>query len=136
MTEQLATALRAYLAVREPAVTDHLLIYKGALLTSYLIPDRLQRWGQKAQIDPMTPHRLRHPLATFLINYGMPITSLQKFLGHQAINKTLIYARVYDETVQQQFAATMAQIESLAVGDWPVQLQPLPISMVQICDSV
>lgn len=136
MTEQLVTVLQDYLAVREPAVTDHLLIYNEALLNPYLVPDRLRRFGQKAQIEPLTPHRLRHTLATFLINYGMPITSLQKFLGHQDINKTLIYARVYDETVQKQFAAAMAQIESLVIADWPVQTQPLPISMGQICDSV
>ena len=65
----------------------------------------------------MTPHRLRHTIATFLINQGMPITSLQKFLGHQDINKTLIYARVYDETVRNQFASAMAHIEGIAIAD-------------------
>ncbi|HMQ53156.1 MAG TPA: tyrosine-type recombinase/integrase [Anaerolineae bacterium] len=140
MTEQLIHVLQDYLAVRELAPTDHLLIYKGAALKPFLIPDRLARFGHKAQIDPMTSHRLRHTLATFLVNHGMPITSLQKFLGHQDINKTLIYARVHDETVRQQFAAAMAQIECIAVADWPVDSQPLtqpiPISVGQICDSV
>jgi hypothetical protein len=63
----------------------------------------------------------------------MPITSLQKFLGHQDINKTLIYARVYDETVRNQFASAMAQIEGIAIADWPVQtttsIEPIPISV-------
>jgi integrase/recombinase XerD len=49
----------------------------------------------------MAPHRLRHTLATMLINQGMPIVSLQKFLGHQDINKTMIYDRVHDETVKE-----------------------------------
>jgi hypothetical protein len=86
----------------------------------------------------MTPHRLRHTLATFLINQGMPITSLQKFLGHQDINKTLIYARVYDETVREQFASAMADIEGIAVADWPINIfsDRDPISVDQICDSV
>jgi integrase/recombinase XerD len=122
MTPPLATVLQAYLAVREPAATDHLLIYKGAALTAQLVPERLQRFGLKAQIEPMTPHRLRHTLATFLINQGMPITSLQKFLGHQDINKTLIYARVYDETVRAQFATAMAQVEHIAIPTWPIQI--------------
>jgi site-specific recombinase XerD len=121
MTEQLVAVLQAYLAVSEPAATDHLFIYKGAPVKDHLIPDRLQRFGQLAQIEPMTPHRLRHTLATFLINQGMPITSLQKLLGHQDINKTLIYARVYDETVRNQFASAMAQIEAITVADWPTQ---------------
>lgn len=140
MTDQLVTALQAYLAVREPAPTNHVLIYKHAPVKDHLIPDRLQRFGQLAHIEPLTPHRLRHTLATFLINHGMPITSLQKFLGHQDINKTLIYARVYDETVRNQFAAAMAQIEAIPVADWPVQIvnstQSISISTVQICNSV
>lgn len=129
MTQQLATVLQDYLAVREPATTDHVLIYKGAALTAQLVPERLQRFGSKAQIEPMTPHRLRHTLATFLINQGMPITSLQKFLGHQDINKTLIYARVYDETVRTQFAAAMAQVEHIAVPAWPAQITELTESV-------
>jgi integrase/recombinase XerD len=140
MSDQLVTVLQNYLVVREPAATDHLLIYKGAAVKGHLLPDRLQVFGRKADIEPMTPHRLRHTLATFLINQGMPITSLQKFLGHQDINKTLIYARVYDETVRNQFASAMALIEGIAVADWPVQTmtttQPIPISVGQICDSV
>jgi integrase/recombinase XerD len=91
LTEQLVAVLQAYVAVREVAPTDHLLIYRGLPLKDQLIADRLERLGPLAQIAPLTPHRLRHTLATFLINYGMPITSLQKFLGHQDINKTLGY---------------------------------------------
>lgn len=119
LTDPLVSLLQAYLSIREVAVTDHLLTYKGAALKAQLIPERLERFGQKAHIQPLTPHRLRHTLATFLINQGMPIVSLQKFLGHQDINKTLIYARVHDETVRQQFASAMANIEGIAVTNWP-----------------
>jgi integrase/recombinase XerD len=140
MTEHLVAVLQAYLAVREPAPTDHLLIYRGAPLKHQLIADRLERFGPLAQIAPLTPHRLRHTLATFLINYGMPITSLQKFLGHQDINKTLIYARVHDETIRRQFATAMAQIEAVAVADWPVQIvdsiQSISTLTTEICNSV
>jgi len=140
MSDQLVTVLQNYLVVREPASTDHLLIYKGAAVKGHLLPNRLRALGQKADIVPMTPHRLRHTIATFLINQGMPITSLQKFLGHQDINKTLIYARVYNETVRNQFASAMAHIEAIAIADWPIQTttstEPLSISVGQICDSV
>jgi site-specific recombinase XerD len=129
MTEQLVTALKDYLTVRESTSTDHLLVYKGAAVKPHLIPDRLKRYGLKAEIQPLTPHRLRHTLATLLINQGMPITSLQKFLGHQDINKTLIYARVFDETVRDQFATAMAQFESIAVPDWPIKVSEPSISI-------
>jgi integrase/recombinase XerC len=140
ITNHLVTVLQAYLTVRESALTDHVLIYRGARLKDHLISDRLERFGQLAQITPLTPHRLRHTLATFLIKHCLPITSLQKFLGHQDINKTLIYARVHDETVRRQFASAMAQIEAVVVTDWPVQIvdsiQAISTSTTEICNSV
>jgi len=87
----------------------------------------------------MTPHRLRHTLATLLINQGMPIVSLQKFLGHQDINKTLIYARVHDETVKTQFASAMDTIETVLIPDWPTQFDTIvnsPIYVSTTSDSV
>jgi site-specific recombinase XerD len=140
MTDQLGKILHAYLAVREPAPTDHLLIYRGAALDYNFISNRLRRFGQQAGIQPMSAHRLRHTLATMLVNHGMPITSLQKFLGHRDINMTLIYARVFDETVRQQFTAAMAQIERIAVANWLVpsnaSAEALSMPTGQICDSV
>jgi integrase/recombinase XerD len=75
----------------------------------------MKELGRLARIPDVTPHRLRHTLATLLINEGMPIISLQKFLGHQDINDTLIYAKVHNETVRRQFVAAMKQFEVIAV---------------------
>ena len=135
MTPQLVVSLQDYLLVRQQAMTDHLLIYRAAPVKNHLLPNRLRAFGRKAGIKPMSPHRLRHTLATFLINQGMPITSLQKFLGHQDIHKTLIYARVYDQTIRAQFASAMSRIESIAVVNWPVLTTPVP-SVAQFGDSV
>jgi integrase/recombinase XerD len=137
MTPHLVSVLQDYLVVREQATTDHFLLYKAVPVKNHLLPARLRVFGRQADILPLTPHRLRHTLATFLINQGMPITSLQKFLGHQDINKTLIYARVYDETVRAQFASAMAQIERIAVVDWPAfPVQATISSTIETCDSV
>jgi site-specific recombinase XerD len=130
MSDRLVTVLAAYVAVRQPAPTDHLLIYRGAPVSRFLIARHLNHWAQLAEITNLYPHRLRHTLATLLVNQGMPIISLQKFLGHQDINNTLIYARVYDETVRRQFAAAMAQIEGIPVTDWPGQLEPLQPTLI------
>lgn len=136
MSAQLAEVLQAYLAVREPIPSNHLLVYKNQPVKNHLIPDRLKRWGLKAEIVPMTTHRLRHTLATMLINQEMPIVSLQKFLGHQDINKTLIYARVHDETVKEQFAAAMDQIERIPAAEWPIRLTELNRTVEHAFDSV
>lgn len=136
MTDQLASVLQAYLTVREPAPSNHLLVYKNKLVKGHLIPCRLKPWGLKAGIQPMTPHRLRHTLATMLINQGMPIVSLQKFLGHQDINKTMIYARVHDNTVKEQFTTAMNQIERIPVANWPQPVLELETITEQTFDSV
>jgi site-specific recombinase XerD len=135
MTEKLANVLQSYLAVREPASSNHLLIYRKAPVKGTLIPDRLERWGKEAGIEPMTPHRLRHTLATLLINQGMPIASLQKLLGHQDINKTMIYARVHDQTVKEQFSTAMNKVETILITDWPKRMVELE-SSTPLPDSV
>ncbi len=129
LSNQVVTAIKLYLPLREPAATDHLLIHRGAPVKRHVAPFRLRTWGRQVDIVPMSPHRLRHTLATFLINQGMPLVSLQKFLGHQDINTTLIYARVHDETVRQQFMTAMTHIEGLVVADWPTQPAQLDLSI-------
>jgi integrase/recombinase XerD len=114
MTNRLKQALLDYLMVREPATTDHLLLLKGKAVSAQTVYNRLKEYGRLADIPGISPHRLRHTLATLLINEGMPITSLQKFLGHRDINDTLIYAKVHNQTVRRQFATAMKQIELFA----------------------
>jgi len=43
------------------------------------------------------------PYATLLLNAGMSIIALQSLLGHRHVETTLNYARLYDETVAEQF---------------------------------
>jgi hypothetical protein len=49
--------------------------------------------------------------ATQLLNAGCRVTSIQRLLGHQRLNSTMIYARVHDRTVAEDYYAAMAQIE-------------------------
>ena len=135
MTGQLKQVLLDYLVVREPSATDHLLLYKGKAVPAHIVYLRVKKYGRLAGIPDVTPHRLRHTLATLLINEGMPIVSLQKFLGHVDINDTLIYAKVHNETVRRQFAAAMEQIEVMAVTAWePAILEEADTNSVPLPD--
>jgi hypothetical protein len=49
----------------------------------------------------------------------MPRQSLQKILGHEHLNTTQIYARIYDETFYRQFKEAMSQLEAIEVDTLP-----------------
>jgi len=45
------------------------------------------------------------------LNAGCRVTSIQKFLGHKRLNSTMIYARVHDQTVAEDYYAAMDRVE-------------------------
>lgn len=61
----------------------------------------LNKYGKKAHVNAKcTPHIIRHSTATDALNKGMPIEQLQKLLGHEKIETTLIYAEVSNDSVK------------------------------------
>ena len=44
-------------------------------------------------------HVARHTCATNLIYHGLPISTVQKILGHDKIETTQVYAKVLDVTL-------------------------------------
>ncbi len=137
MTPTLAHYLQRYLAQRPATADDHLWFYNDRLLSDETVRDQLGRWGKQCGVK-VTPHQLRHTFATQLINHGLPIESVRKLLGHQTLNMTQHYARIYDATVKQQFESATEAIEGIYADDWPVPAiaaQPAPSSTAGI-DSV
>ena len=49
------------------------------------------------------PHLLRHTMATRLLAIGMDITDVQKFLGHEDISSTRIYAETSVAMLRRKF---------------------------------
>jgi site-specific recombinase XerD len=105
------TTLREYLAVRGMAQTDHLLTFRQRSIKAELVQARLKRYGAAVGVS-VSPHRLRHTLATRLLNAGMDIVSIQHLLGHEKLDTTMIYAHVHDPTVEQDFRQAMARLEA------------------------
>lgn len=110
LTDTAVQALQEYLAVRGMGPTDHVFLHRNLPLCKDLIRDRIKAAGRRVGVK-VTPHDLRHTYATQLINAGCKVTSLQKLLGHKRLNSTMIYARVHDRTVAEDYYAAMARIE-------------------------
>jgi hypothetical protein len=71
---------------------------------------RLRTYGRRCGVV-VTPHQLHHSCATLLLNAGAPILTVQTILGHQRVDTTLGYARLYDGTVAADYYRAMLHIE-------------------------
>jgi integrase len=54
-------------------------------------------------------HRIRHATATFLVNNGMPLEEVSRYLGHSSTDVTRRYARHTPETLGAQAADALAR---------------------------
>ena len=102
----------------------------GQPITYSWLALHLRALGQAADGIAVTPHRLRHTLATRLLNVGMKETRIQKILGHEHLSTTMIYARVLDTTVEADYRQAMSKIErqQLPLSSTPELVNNGPIS--------
>jgi site-specific recombinase XerD len=110
LTDTIVRTLQAYLAVRGQGEAEHVFLYRHLPVCKELIWAHMKYAGERVGVK-VTPHRLRHTCATQLLNAGCKITSIQQLFGHREISTTLIYARVHDQTVADDYYAAMQRIE-------------------------
>ena len=60
--------------------------------------------------EPITFHMARHSFAVLALNYGMPIESVSKILGHTNITTTQIYAKVTNTKLENDISAFESKI--------------------------
>lgn len=133
-------AIERYLdGFARPPVAPLLTRPNGRPLSYSWLRAHVAAFGQAAGVTNLTPHRLRHTLATRLLNAGMDITRIQKLLGHEHISTTMIYARVQDATVEADYHQAMCKIEiqqpplsntPIPVNDWPMPAAAEPADQV------
>ncbi len=92
----------------------HLLVadHRGPL-NRHSISRIIHRVGRAAGVPGVHPHRLRHTLATQAINRGMRLEAIAALLGHKKMEMTLIYARIANRVVADEYAAVSAKIDAL-----------------------
>lgn len=96
--------LRGYLRVRHSGKTNLLwLNIFGEPGTYGILKTAIKRVSKAAGMSGIHPHTLRHSFATKCVQLGMPLTSVQKLLGHAAISTTMIYVHIADEVALQDY---------------------------------
>lgn len=81
--------------------TDSLLLNRtGQRLRGDSMNEVVQAIGVRAKLDTVvTPHRLRHSIATHLLGRGMALEQVRVFLGHESLDTTQIYAHAATDKI-------------------------------------
>jgi integrase len=93
--------------------SDRLLLERNRPVTPLRVANALNRLGNQAGIGHVTAHQLRHTLATQAINRGMSLDAIAALLGHKTLAMTMIYARIADKTVAEEYFAVTEKVEAL-----------------------
>jgi site-specific recombinase XerD len=111
LSRQAEQALREYISSRPSATSDFVFLsYQLDGLSTTAIHQHLMRYRKQSGIT-ITAHRLRHSFATDLLNADVPVTSIQKLMGHRWIETTQIYVMANDQQVQDDYFAACPKIE-------------------------
>jgi site-specific recombinase XerD len=104
--------LREYLAQRPAGASEQVFLnHHGQPITITGIQWQLARYCRQAGIW-LTCHQLRHTFATRLIAAEVPVTSVQKLLGHASLRTTQVYIQIADTQVERDYHAGMQRLLS------------------------
>jgi len=106
MSEDARSALLAYLAKRSSKARGLFLVQKGPMRGKPLsvrgIQKRMEYYARKSRLN-VSCHRLRHTMATQLLNADADLATIQDLLGHGQITTTQRYCRVANLKVQRDY---------------------------------
>jgi site-specific recombinase XerD len=110
MSEDARSALQAYLARRSSKARALFLVQKGPLKGSPLsvrgIQKRIEYYARRNHLS-VSCHRLRHTMATQLLNADADLATIQDLLGHSQVTTTQRYCRVANLKVQRDYYKAM-----------------------------
>jgi site-specific recombinase XerD len=107
-------ALKAYLKLRSRNRTRRVFLvekgtYKGQAISVRGIQKRIEYYAKKTRVN-VSCHRLRHTMATQLLNAEAEIETIQDLLGHNWITTTQRYCRVSNLKVQRDYFKAMRNV--------------------------
>jgi site-specific recombinase XerD len=110
MSEDARSALSAYLEKRSSKAKGLFLVQKGPMKGKPLsvrgIQKRIEYYARKSNLN-VSCHRLRHTMATQLLNADADLATIQDLLGHGQITTTQRYCRVANLKVQRDYYKAM-----------------------------
>lgn len=125
LSSQAMNALEMWLEIRPNGTEQAVFVNRsGKRLTVTGIQLQLASYCQQAGVSTgyaplwITCHQLRHTFGRHLVEARMPVTTIQKLMGHARIRTTEIYLHISDKQVQADYEAAMEQImERLSLAE-------------------
>jgi site-specific recombinase XerD len=116
ISEDAADALDVYLRLRRHSRMKKVFLvdkgdYKGQPISVRGIQKRIEYYARKTGIS-VCCHRLRHTMATQLLNADAEVETIQDLLGHNWITTTQRYCKVSNVKVQRDYFKAMRVILS------------------------
>ncbi|MEV0391134.1 site-specific tyrosine recombinase XerD [Nonomuraea sp. NPDC050643] len=106
------SALDTYLVRARPGLLAHgrgtpavFLNARGGRLTRQGAWEVLQAAAERAGLDRISPHILRHSFATHLLDGGADVRVVQELLGHASVTTTQVYTLVTVDKLREVYAA-------------------------------
>jgi integrase len=118
---QLKDMLDEWIALRPTGLREPwLFMERGRRIGKQRVGDAVTSAAVAAGIGRVTPHQLRHTLATQAINRGMSLEAIAALLGHKSMRMTMVYAKIANRTVADEYFKVSEKVEALY--DAPKQL--------------
>ncbi len=101
---QLKDMLDEWVAQRPAGLREPwLFMERGRRIGKQRVGDAVTSAALAAGIGRVTPHQLRHTLATQAINRGMSLEAIAALLGHKSMRMTIVYAKIANRTVADEY---------------------------------
>lgn len=75
----------------------------GKPLTTAWVRTLFKNLRQKAGLDEVTPHTMRHTFATHMLEGGADARSIQELLGHSDLTTTQVYTHVTNNRLRESY---------------------------------
>jgi len=121
MSNDVLQALAAYVRVRPASRAKKIFLSekgpcKGQPISIRGIQRRMEYYARKAKIR-VSCHRLRHTMATQMLNADADLSTIQDLLGHSSVKTTQRYCRISNLKVQRDYFIAMEVIMQRTVGN-------------------